>query len=47
VPTYSDVPKGEIAALVGSHGWVEIAVNGDSAKEKLQLDCGDTVEIKK
>jgi S-adenosylmethionine hydrolase len=47
VQTYSDVPKGGIAALVGSHGWVEIAVNGGSAREKLQLDCGDAVEIKK
>lgn len=47
VQTYSNVPKGEIAALIGSHGWVEIAVNGGSAKEKLQLDCGDVVEINK
>ncbi len=47
VQTYSDVPQGEIAALVGSHGWVEIALNGGSAREKLQLDCGDEVEIQK
>ncbi|MBE9167424.1 SAM-dependent chlorinase/fluorinase [Pleurocapsales cyanobacterium LEGE 06147] len=47
VQTYSDVPKGEIAALIGSHGWIEIAVNGGSAREKLQLDCADAIEIKK
>jgi S-adenosylmethionine hydrolase len=45
VQTYSDVPQGEIATLIGSHGWVEIAVNGGSAREKLQLDDGDKVEI--
>jgi S-adenosylmethionine hydrolase len=29
--TYSNQPLGEVVALVGSHGWVEIAVNGGSA----------------
>ena len=41
--TYSDVKLGEIIALVGSHGWIEIGVRNGSAKEKLQLDWGSTV----
>ena len=41
--TYSDVAMGELLALVGSHGWLEIAVNGDSAKDKLQVVVGDEV----
>ncbi|NEP32138.1 MULTISPECIES: SAM-dependent chlorinase/fluorinase [unclassified Moorena] len=43
--TYSNCPLGEYVALIGSHGWVEIAVNGGSAKSQLQLDWGDTVEL--
>ncbi len=43
--TYSNCPLGEFVALIGSHGWVEIAVNGGSAKSQLQLDWGDTVEL--
>lgn len=43
--TYSDVAIGEILTLIGSHGWVEIAVNGGSAKSFLQVDWGDLVEV--
>jgi hypothetical protein len=35
IRTYSEVPPGEIAALVGSHGWVEIACNGGSALKAI------------
>jgi S-adenosylmethionine hydrolase len=41
--TYSDVEPGEIIALIGSHGWVEIAVNGGNAQSQLQLNWGDVV----
>ncbi|MBD1890399.1 SAM-dependent chlorinase/fluorinase [Coleofasciculus sp. FACHB-SPT9] len=41
--TYSDSPIGEAIALIGSHGWVEIAVNGGNAQSQLQLDWGDEV----
>lgn len=34
--TYSDVPVGELTAVVGSHGWIEIACNGGSAAQYLQ-----------
>ncbi|MCU0532894.1 MAG: SAM-dependent chlorinase/fluorinase [Hydrococcus sp. Prado102] len=43
--TYSDADTGETLALIGSHGWVEIAVNGGNAKSQLQVDWGDLVEI--
>jgi len=43
--TYSDRPLGEVVALVGSHGWVEIAVNGGSAQSELQMDWGTVVEV--
>jgi len=43
--TYNDHPPGTPLALVGSHGWVEIAVNQGSAQTQLQLTCGDLIEI--
>ncbi len=43
--TYSNQPVGEVVALVGSHGWVEIAVNGGSAQSELQMDWGTVVEV--
>ncbi|MBK1987839.1 SAM-dependent chlorinase/fluorinase [Sphaerospermopsis aphanizomenoides BCCUSP55] len=36
--TYSDVKAGEALALIGSHGWVEIAVNGGNAQIQLQIN---------
>ena len=36
--TYADVPAGEALGLVGSHGFLEIAVNGGTAVEVLGLD---------
>lgn len=35
--TYSDVPAGELTGVVGSHGWVEVACNGESAAQRLQI----------
>ncbi len=43
--TYSDRPLGEIVVLIGSHGWVEIAVNGGSAQQALQMDWTSPVEV--
>lgn len=42
---YSDAPAGELLALVGSHGWVEIAVNSGSAEERLDLDWGSPIQV--
>jgi S-adenosyl-L-methionine hydrolase (adenosine-forming) len=43
--TYSDVKIGEVAALVGSHGWVEIAINGGNASLQLQMTYQDELEL--
>jgi len=43
--TYSDGKPSEPLALVGSHGWIEIAVNGGHAQYQLRLSCGDEVKI--
>ena len=43
--TYSDVETGKTIALVGSHGWIEIAVNSGNACQKLQLNIENTIKI--
>jgi S-adenosyl-L-methionine hydrolase (adenosine-forming) len=43
--TYSDGEVGEILALVGSHGWVEIAANRDNAQMQLGVDWGSSIEV--
>mgnify|MGYP001800921152 CR=1 FL=1 len=43
--TYSDVKVGEIIALIGSHGWVEIAVNSGNAKLELDVNIGFQIRI--
>ena len=43
--TYSDVKVGEVAALVGSHGWVEVAINGGNASSKLQINWQDALQV--
>lgn len=44
--TYGDVKVGDAIALVGSHGWVEIAINSGNAQLQLQMQLGDTVKVK-
>ncbi|AFZ34821.1 protein of unknown function DUF62 [Stanieria cyanosphaera PCC 7437] len=43
--TYSQVKQGEAIALVGSHNWLEIAVNRGNAQKNLQLNWGDPITI--
>ncbi|MBD2498291.1 S-adenosyl-l-methionine hydroxide adenosyltransferase family protein [Nostoc sp. FACHB-280] len=43
--TYSNGEVGEAVALVGSHGWVEIAINGGNANLQLQISYQDTLEV--
>ncbi|PSB05304.1 hypothetical protein C7B64_00025 [Merismopedia glauca CCAP 1448/3] len=43
--SYSDVNVGEPVAVMGSHGWVEIAVNCGNAGLKLQIGWGDRVRV--
>lgn len=43
--TYGDVKLGQAIAILGSHGWVEIAVNGGSAQQRFKLKVGDEVQL--
>ena len=43
--TYGDVPPGHIAAVFGSAGVLEVAVNGDDAAEMLGASIGSHVLI--
>jgi S-adenosylmethionine hydrolase len=43
--TYSDVAPGSPLALVGSHGWVEIAISGGDAHFQLRLNWHDSVQV--
>lgn len=44
--TYSDVERGEVLALVGSSGYLEIAMNQGNAAERLDVIAGDRVELR-
>jgi S-adenosylmethionine hydrolase len=44
--TYADVKPGEVLALVGSEGHVEIAVREGSGADRLNLRPGDPVELR-
>jgi S-adenosylmethionine hydrolase len=43
--TYAEVPPGELVAVVGSTGFIEIAVRDGSAAEKLALSRGAEVVL--
>ncbi len=43
--TYSESEPGEILALVGSHGWVEVAANRANAQTHLNLKWGSVVSV--
>jgi len=43
--TYADAPLGSLVCLIGSHGWVEIAVNGGSAQAQLQVTVGHPLQV--
>jgi S-adenosyl-L-methionine hydrolase (adenosine-forming) len=42
---YGDVAAGKPLALIGSHGWVEIAVNGGDAHFQLRLNWKDSIKV--
>lgn len=44
--TYSDAAPGAPLALFGSRNYLEIAVNGGNAADKLKVRKGDTVRLK-
>jgi S-adenosylmethionine hydrolase len=43
---YQEVSPGQPLALLGSTGFLEIAVNGGNAAQRLNLKVGDPVEVK-
>ena len=43
--SYGDVPEGEIVALFGTHGLLEIAINRGKANKMLGLEMDSTVVI--
>jgi hypothetical protein len=44
--TYGEAAAGEMLALIGSHGYLEIACAGDSAAARLQAGPGLPLEIR-
>jgi len=44
--TYGEVPVGEALALVGSHGFVEIAVHRGDARIAFGARVGDRVQVR-
>jgi S-adenosyl-L-methionine hydrolase (adenosine-forming) len=47
VPFFQAVPRGYTLAMIGSSGFLEIAVNGGSARQKLALRRGDRVRVRR
>lgn len=43
---YGAVPPGQPLALIGSHGYVELAVNQGSAQRQLHLRVGDAIALR-
>lgn len=43
--TYSSVPPKNLLALIGSHGWIEIAMNQGNAADALSLYYGDIIKV--
>lgn len=45
VTTYSDRPSGTPVALIGSHGWVELAIVNGNAHHTFNLNFGDAIQV--
>lgn len=43
--TYNEVSPGNPLALIGSHGWIELAISGGDAHFQLRLNWEDTVQV--
>lgn len=43
--TYADAAIGEIIGLIGSHGWIELAMNRGNAQSFLKLKVGDAIVV--
>jgi S-adenosylmethionine hydrolase len=45
VPSYAQAGAGQLLAIGGSHGLLEIAINQGNAQRELGLSYGDSVEV--
>lgn len=43
--TYSEATEGSPLSLIGSHGWVELAVSRGNAQQTYGLSLGDRIEL--
>ncbi len=43
---YTEVFVGNPLSLVGSHGWVELAINGENAHQIFDIKVGDPIELR-
>ncbi|HVU14304.1 MAG TPA: SAM-dependent chlorinase/fluorinase [Phototrophicaceae bacterium] len=43
--TYAEVEKGEVLALIGSSGYLEVSINGGSFAERFGAHIGDLVTV--
>ena len=43
---YAEAPPGELVAIVGSGGYLEISVNRGSAAQRIACQAGAAVELK-
>lgn len=41
--TYGEQPMGAALSLLGSSGWLEVAINGGSARKDFQANIGDKI----
>jgi hypothetical protein len=44
--SYSDTTIGEALSLIGSHGFLEIAINQGDADRTLNISIGDPVDLR-
>lgn len=44
--TYHDVAPGHPISLRGSHGWIELSVNGGNAAQQFGVSIGEPVDLK-
>jgi hypothetical protein len=45
--TYGDAPRGTILTLIGSHDFLEVAINQDNAAKRQKIEVGDIVAVEK
>jgi S-adenosyl-L-methionine hydrolase (adenosine-forming) len=46
VQSYASVPQGKLLAIIGSHNYLEIAINTGSAQNELRLLIGNEIDLR-